>query len=768
MPENKHKDYQVEVERLEYTKDYINKVLDATAEYKSEYKADIREAMKELDFLDSSQSYIRVLINSKFIDQANENYENLLKVKDKPYFARVDFKSAGKQNPEQLYIGKTSLYEIEAEQPLIIDWRAPIASIYYEGRIGEVSYQTETGVEKGEMLLKRQFTIEDGELKDIFDIDITTNDAFLQASLDVNADNRLKDIASTIQGEQNRVIRAKIDQPLIVQGVAGSGKTTIALHRIAYLIYTYEDSFDPDNFMIITPNKLFIDYISDVLPELGVENVRQSTFIDFMEELIGEKHELIDPDQKITKLIASDDLTDQEKELIAWSAAFKGSLEFKEMIDSYLVDLGKRYLPRMDFRLDNHILFSYWELNEIFLEQLKHLPFEKRKAQLKKSLSNRLRWRKEKILKEIEDNYNGKINAICSSMEESEDRRFILIKLMDERDTKLEEVEKKSKTLVKDYFQAFKKISLFDHYTKLLNKITLLKYATVEISKEKLEYLSKYSQELLKKKEVELEDYAPLAYLKHKIWGFDQDIKVNNVVMDEAQDYSLFQFYVLKEILNTNMFTILGDIAQGIHAYRGTNDWNKVMEDVFAKEEISYRTLEQSYRTTIEVMDFANQVIKNINAPNLVLAKPVIRRGQKPQLRNYNQVSNLTKDLTSKIAKLKEEYQSIALICKTTKECQQLKESLAKLGNLKVKLIDNKDDSYAGGVVIVPSYLAKGLEFDVVVIVNLAESYTENELDLKLLYVAMTRSLHRLYIYQQTGAISVLDKIDNDFYETLN
>ncbi len=768
MLEKKHPDYLEETKRLDYTRDYIKKVLAATEEYRSEYKSDRREAMKELDFLDSSQSYIRVLINSKFIDQADENYDNLLKVKDKPYFARVDFIKDGSQNREKLYIGKTSLYKAEDESPLIIDWRSPIASIYYEGRLGKVSYATEVGTEQGEMLLKRQFNIENGQLQEILDIDITTNDAFLQASLDVNADNRLKDIASTIQGEQNRVIRAEIDQPLIVQGVAGSGKTTIALHRIAYLIYTYEEDFNPNNFMIITPNKLFIDYISDVLPELGVENVKQTTFIDFIDELLEEKYQLIDSDLKIKKLITTNELSEEEKELISWTSSFKGSLEFKNIIDEYLDDLAERYLPRRDFKIANFLLFSYGELNDKFLNQFKHLSFEKRVERIKKSLSNRLKRRKEKILKRIEDDYNQKIDSIYSSMEENENRRAILISLYDERDQKLEEIKKASKGLVKEYLQSFNRLSLFEHYSKILNEHTILKYSKEDISIDKLEYLCQYSQNLLEENKIELEDYAPLAYLKHKIWGFEKEVTVKNVVMDEAQDYSLFQFYLLKEVLNTNMFTILGDIAQGIHAYRGTNDWNQVIEGVFEGKS-SYKTLTQSYRTTIEVMHFANEVIKNLDNEDLVLAKPVIRHGKKPELRNYTQKAELVKALNTKINEIKEKnYQSIALICKTIEESKQLKKELEQLSTTKIKLIDDKNDNYQAGLVIVPSYLAKGLEFDVVFIVNLDEKYNLSAVDLKLLYVAMTRTLHQLYIYQQNNSISVLDKIDNSFYQVTN
>ncbi len=766
MSTKDHLDYNKEVKRLKHTKEYIEKTLDATEEYRSKYNRNIKEAMEELDYLDSSHSYIRILVNSKFIEQADRNYDSLLKVRHKPYFARVDFKRDGSENPEKLYIGKTSLFRAEDKLPLIIDWRSPVASIYYEGRLGEMSYDTETGTEHGKMLLKRQFTIEDGELKDIFDIDITTNDAFLQASLDVNADNRLKDIAATIQGEQNKVIRSKLNKPLIVQGVAGSGKTTIALHRIAYLIYTYEENFDPDNFMIIAPNKLFINYISDVLPELGVEDVRQTTFIDFMEDLLGKKYKLINPDEKITKLIESKGIDYDEKQLIIWSSTFKGSLEFKDIVDSYISDVERTYLPKIDFKLGDFTLISYEELNDMFLNQLQHLPFEKRIQEIKKSLSNRLKHRKKEILKEIEDYYNYKIEDIRYSVKESEDRRLLLISLMDERDLKLKDITKLSRTLVKNYLKNFSGIDVFKHYSNLLDKDTILRYAKENIEIDNIEYVCEYSSELLKKKKIELEDYTALAYLKYRMCGFKKEVKVKNVVIDEAQDYSLFQFYVLKTILNTNMFTILGDVAQGIHSYRGINDWNKVIQGVFGEKETSYRTLVQSYRTTIEVMNLANEVIKNIKDSNLVLSKPVIRHGDKPEVRNYDNESQLIDSLSNKIHEIKTEgYKSIALICKTAKECNNLKKKLKKSMDMEIDVINNKDANYEAGLVIVPSYLAKGLEFDIVIIVNLDEKYEENEMDLKLLYVAMTRTLHRLYIYQKNDVISVLNKIDDSFYE---
>ena len=282
----------VEQERLTLTKSHIEKTLKNVEAYRRQYKENIKDAMSELDTQESSQNYINVMVNTQFVEIANKNYDKLVKALKKPYFARIDFREKGSEKDEQFYIGKTSILKDNEFTPLVVDWRAPVSNLYYEGRLGTTTYESEGEMYEGELLLKRQITIEDGHLVNIIDVDITTNDAFLQASLEASADQRLKDIASTIQAEQNRVIRASMRRPLIVQGAAGSGKTTIALHRIAYFIYTYEKSFNPENFLIIAPNRLFINYISEVLPELGVEKVKQTTYIDFIFECLGFKLKL--------------------------------------------------------------------------------------------------------------------------------------------------------------------------------------------------------------------------------------------------------------------------------------------------------------------------------------------------------------------------------------------------------------------------------------------------------------------------------------------
>ena len=762
-----HPAYEQEKSRLDDTVEYVVKTIDATEEYKKLYKENIHDAMINLDFLDSSQSYISVLVNTKFMEMAERNYEHLQRARKKPYFARIDFTQKNSAILDKIYIGKMSLSRAEDNIPLIVDWRSPVANVYYEGRLGDVSYKTEVGIEEGELSLKRQFIIEDGNLENIMDIDITTTDTFLQASLDSHADKRLKDIASTIQGEQNKVIRADMDKPLIVQGAAGSGKTTIALHRIAYFIYTYEKTFIPENFMILAPNRLFINYISEVLPELGVEKVKQTTFIDFMKEIIGVKYKLTNPDQKLMDFIHNNDNKyTLENKLVQWTAAFKGSLDFKDMIDHYVEHLAESFVPTEDFKLEEHIFITAEEINRLFVEEYTYLPLYKRISEIKKSLSNKLKQEKSKILNDMEVHYDKQIDHTREDMEDSEEKRLKIIALIDERDQKLHSTKNLIKTLINKYLTKFPKQELMFYYTDLITKEENIRiYSNKELEKEKIKYLCSHSKDLLEQHRFELEDLAPLAYLKYRMFGFQKEITINSVVMDEAQDFSLFQFYALRKILNTNRFTLLGDLSQGIHSYRAIHSWNDVL-DVFGKSRSNYMTLEQSYRTTIEIMNLANEIIKQYENPNIVLAKPVIRHGLKPQVKSFDSPQKLMGQVENQIPKLeKEGFHSIAVIGKTSDECLLIKKYLSKSKKIHAHLIKDNDTEYDAGVVIVPSYLAKGLEFDVVIIVNLEEEYLKSELDIKLLYVAMTRPMHRLYVFYQKGTVPLLNGIDKKLYE---
>lgn len=777
MSSKKSKEFKKEEERLEYTKDYIKKTLEATEIYKSQYKENIQEAMENLDYLDSSQSYISVLINTQFMETAEKNFAQLQRVKDKPYFARIDFTpEEGRKDP--VYIGKTSLMRAEDDVPLIVDWRSPIANVYYEGRIGKTDYETVAGEQKGELTLKRQYTIEDGKLMDYMDIDIATKDDFLQASLEAGADDKLKDIAATIQGEQNRIIRADMKSPLIVQGAAGSGKTTIALHRIAYFIYTYEKTFDPDNFMILAPNNIFLDYISGVLPELGVEEVRQTTFIDFMKSLIGNKVKLVGVGEKLKTFLettkktkeASNTASDKDRswnhskasqdvENLKWLLKFKGSAKYLDALKNYIEEIEKDFLVRKDFSLGEHSLIKKETIEELILKDFNHLPLYKRPDELKKTLRNQLRKKKKEVLEEIENYYDDKIQGIRVKISDLDERRQQTLPLMGRRDAELKKVEKQSKTLVKDYTMNFFKNDLYEAYKDFnIEKIFQQEDLWAQESPKHKKYFKDYHQGRLMNNQLELEDLAPMAYLKKALFGFKENITVGNIVIDEAQDFSLLEIKVLKELLQTDKFTLLGDLSQGIHSYRSIDNWSELMEEVFVDEKPSYMELTQSYRTTIEIMNLANEVIDFLEDHDVKKAKPVIRHGDTPKYEFYVEGESMIQAVAEEIKSLqKEGRKSIAVICKDREESLDLSKKLPQ--TFKTTVLKEDQKSYGSGVTIVPSYLAKGLEFDSVIICNQNSYYEENAIDIKLLYVAITRAMHTLSIFEGDHPGSLLRKI---------
>lgn len=374
-----HPDFQAEVERLAYTQSYMQQILDESQRDLQSAQENIRKSMADLNYLDSSLSYLNILTNARFFEMARNQKEGLEAVRKKPYFARIHFQKTG--DPEEfLYIGKTSLFHRETHEPIIVDWRSPVANVYYDGRLGDMEYDVRGEVHKGHLFAKRQYKIENGELLDIRDIDLTTNDELLQEALAGKADVRLTEIVSTIQKEQNEIIRAHLRQPIIVQGAAGSGKTTIALHRISYFLYTMGEHFNPEQLMILAPNKLFIDYIGDVLPELGVDKICQTTFTDYVLSATKLKLKLQNPNEQLESLVAGG-----SHQPTAWIAEMKGSLYYRDVIERYLQKLEQKIAEQFeDVYIEKYCIMRASHLKKLFLYEFSYMPIEKRLEHIKK------------------------------------------------------------------------------------------------------------------------------------------------------------------------------------------------------------------------------------------------------------------------------------------------------------------------------------------------------------------------------------------------
>ncbi|MBE6150062.1 MAG: hypothetical protein E7170_05005 [Firmicutes bacterium] len=639
-----------ELKYLSYTLDKFEEVID-----------DSKLKLKNLRNLYANN--YDAMLEEKFKLESEIN--SIEKAKNTPYFARIDFES--KNNKEKCYIGKLGVQDYD-NNIITVDWRAPISSLYYDSNIGNCSYEAPDGVIEGELLLKRQYTIEKSKLINFNDVDTVSNDELLKPYLNTSVDNRLKNIVSTIQSEQNKIIREKLNKNLIIQGVAGSGKTTVALHRIAYLVYNYRNLYKYSDYMVIGPNKFFVNYISGILPELDVDGVAEYTLEEVFERYVDEDYTI---NNNLDKIIDIDNIS-----------KFKTSLELKDKIDEYFKNI--QVLPEDDFKIKNEIIIS------------------------------------KSIIKEL---YNEINFEYYKSIKSKVDRLTLLIKKYIESNKEIMTTDLINKNVSNDVINEFKNnINIhLKNYFKVLN----LKIKNIYI--EILNNLNINTKEISKNK-IDIEDIPPLIYIRYLLIGDDIFDNYKHIVIDEAQDYGEFAFYVLNKIFKNATFSIYGDLAQSLYSYRSIDNW-ECLNNIFDNLEIT--KLNKSYRTTIEIMEEANKINKKLN---LTEAIPVIRHGDNVEYTN--------RDLIELLNDLKEKYKTVAIITKTQDEADKLYIKLKE--ETQINLINKNNLNYDNNINILPSYLSKGLEFDSVIIIDTFDK--NNIIDLKLLYVSMTRALHKLHL----------------------
>ena len=374
------KDFKQEQQRLNETVAYMDQILHSSKSDIENAQANIKTAMSNVEYLDSSDSFLNILMNTRFFELARNQKEGLEAIRQKPYFARIHFQREGE--PEEfLYIGKTSLFHSETHEPIIVDWRSPVANVYYDGRLGDLTYEVRDEELSGHLFAKRQYKIENAELIHYRDVDLTTNDELLQEALEGKADVRLTEIVSTIQKEQNEIIRAHLRQPILVQGAAGSGKTTIALHRISYFLYTMGEHFNAEQLMILAPNNLFIEYIGDVLPELGVDKICQTTYADYVLNSLNLKLKLTNPNEQLEKIVEQAGASFEELHI----SKMKGSPYYELMMQRYL----ERYEQQLatyfeDVFIEKYRIMKGEHLKKLFLVEFHYMPIEKRLERIKK------------------------------------------------------------------------------------------------------------------------------------------------------------------------------------------------------------------------------------------------------------------------------------------------------------------------------------------------------------------------------------------------
>ncbi|MBS7345907.1 MAG: ATP-binding domain-containing protein [Caryophanon sp.] len=746
-----HEDFQEEQLYLHHARQYMEEILRDSARDLKTAQDNIRTSIADLDYLDSSLSYLNILANARFFEMAQTQQDSLLAVKNRPYFARIDFQRDDSTETEQLYIGKTSLFHRDTHEPIIVDWRSPIANVYYDGRLGHLSYDVRGEEYSGELHKKRQYKIEHGELLDIRDVDLTTTDELLQEALAGKADVRLTEIVSTIQKEQNDIMRAHLKQPIIVQGAAGSGKTTIALHRISYFLYTMGEHFKAEDLMILTPSKLFIHYIADVLPDLGVGNIRQTTYAQYVKDALKLNVKIAPTNDVLEQLI------EEKEHPFAWIVKLKGSLQFKQLLDRYVMRLEHEMAEQFeDIFLEKYRLIKKARLQKLFVEEFAYLPIEKRLARIKKVIQADVKRKEKAVYDALSQRYEATLDKILNGIRDQQKRRRLIFKYTDERDERLPQIKEEARTKTASYMRRFKKVNVKTMYRELLtNPMLLAELAYDWTFEQQSQFLAFHKKETWHE-----DDVAALYYLAARIKGIDEKHKVKVVFIDEVQDYSLLQLAALQAGLETDMFTMVGDLAQGIHSYRSLTNWHDVQQ-LFPRA--TYATLQKSYRTTIDIMHVANDVLGQMDE-ELPLVEPVVRRGETPRFvtREHFDVTAIADE----VARMHQNgFRSVALICKSTNDALRY-EQLLEEGNVAVQRLTTDSALDQQKLLIVPSHLAKGLEFDAVIVVATDTPFYNAPLDRKLLYVALTRAMHALtligpstdaFLLQHTSFVENID-----------
>lgn len=688
-----------------------------------------------------------------------ESYEEAIKT---PYFARVDFRER-LGALEKIYIGKQGISSSKDGDEVVVDWRAPVADLYYSGTGGEAYYKAPSGVIEGELSLKRRFLYKDDEIERIFDeginelfiaeeegVDLV--DEFLKINLEESKGKKLKEVVATIQKEQNDIIRWPKNLPIIVQGSAGSGKTTIALHRLAYLLYRYRESMEGKDILVLAPNRIFLDYISEILPSLGSKDVAQTTFQDLVVKQLKLKGKIRSKDDKLKDIIETED--ESLRKFMVNSSKVKGNLIFKTIIDRYIALLDSSSLEIEDITISGYTLFSKREITRLYLKDLKVYPINKRKDEIKRYLNLKLKEKIEILLINIDREWDLKIKDIKSNSEDSDERRAKLRKLYDERDEVKAYIKQDSKKVMNEYFKNWRGITSKDIYLNMFKDETVFDIAVDNrIPFQLLEYMKEEVVDNFEKGIVDEDDLAALLYIHILLEGIEDKFKFKHIVVDEAQDYSPLQIEVITNLTRGNSLTLVGDLAQGIYYYKGIKNWKDVTEKIF-NGNATFISLTQSYRSTVEIIDFAKYALEAQNL-GITPAKPVLRHGDDPIVK----VSNDKKESAKLIEEIIKEIESkgkssIGIITRSMEEAKDLEKNIKRYCKRKIQIIKGNEKDSPDDIVIIPSYLTKGLEFDGTIIYNPLESnYKDNLLNQRLLYVALTRALHYQYVIAE-GEIS--------------
>ncbi|WP_338452770.1 RNA polymerase recycling motor HelD [Niallia oryzisoli] len=685
-------------------------------------------------------------VNISSHKHASKRLATLRRMRENPYFGRIDFIEEGDSTKEQIYIGISSLSDATGENFLIYDWRAPISSVYYDFQPGLAKYETPGGQVKGILVKKWQYLIRDGVLQSMFDTSLTIGDEILQQVLGKGTDKQMHNIVATIQQEQNRIIRHDKGRLLIVHGAAGSGKTSAALQRIAYLLYKYRDRLNADQIILFSPNSMFSSYVSNVLPELGEENMQQVTFQEYLDHRLSEEFQVENPYEQLEYVLTAANSPSYKSRLA--SIRFKASTRFFEAIQSYRKSLELSGMLFKDIPFRGKPIVTAQQIAERFYSHDTSLRFHNRLEKLKDWLmekiaeAQRLESTKPWVQEEIELLSNAayykahvylaeKRGFKRESIKDYEMEPKALARLM---------VHQKLKPLRKRV-RSFRFIDLKGIYKQLFaDPLKIKQWREGEIPDD-WAVICQSTLKMLDEDKLFYEDATPFLLLKEQILGFQTNSSIKHIVVDEAQDYSPFQFEFLKRLFPAARMTVLGDFNQAIFAHANERVDFDTLTNLYGPDETDLINLARSYRSTKPIIEFTRRLV-----PNGEKIIPFERNGAQPEMKQVIDHAELHSCIAAKATELRSlGFKSIAIICKSAEESKSAYESLGSIGEL--KLLKSSSIEYEQGVVVVPSYLSKGIEFDAVIIYDASEHVYGDESLRRVFYTACTRAMHYLQLY---------------------
>ena len=673
----------------------------------------------ELDEIEINENCGQVAINEKLHSNKISRIKTLEKQLSNPYFARLDFREDG-EDTESFYIGLSTVEDEDSFDIFVFDWRSPVANMFYDFEVGPAYYDAPVRRIEGHIEFTRQYNIRNGEIVFMHNSNESLCDEALTSMLSGNATDKMKNIVASIQKEQNDIIRSDDSKILFIQGAAGSGKTSIALHRSAYLLYKHRKNLSADNILIFSPNEVFAEYISDVLPELGESNIRQTTFELYSKRFLPSNY-LYESKNEHLDYIYSNHTDKNEFRLRTKAMEYKNTIDFMDTLNKFIVDIPKLITNITPITIEGVQIVSKKSVEQTIFERFKDIPF-----------LNRIDVIKQSLFSQVENKYlSSKDN---SHFDYVEDKKTFYDYCKAQVDL---QVDAMINTL--DSVEIYKLLwSNVEKYTNIDLK------STKELT---LNYLNN--------NEVKFEDITPIIYIRSSLEGFRSYGNMKHVLVDECQDYSPLFYEIIKKSFPNASLTIMGDLNQRIDKHSNVKNRNNIT-DVF--NDVKTVVLTKSYRSTANITNFTKDIL-DTHEP----IEAVERMGENPTIYMVNE--NLTLKISEKINEMKNKgYKSIAVICKNKENSENLYSCLKEINN-DINLITSDKCEFKIGVNVISSYIAKGLEFDAVIIAD-GESYLSIE-DKHLFYTACTRALHELHIYTNTSLEKILPK-DSSLYEIVN